>query len=336
MPEHALKTRRRPGTGWVRAVAGTRLPGTRGTTADDATAPDDAITDGPTVPPDGEVMGGALPSDEENLTVTRDPGADIDPRMEQRRRDVHAAQTRRRLRVLRAVVIAVVAGLLADALLHSPLPEVRRPRVSGEVQTSPADILRAGGLTGHPLMISLSLTRAAHAIERLPWIATARVRRSWPDTVIVTVTERVPAAIVVSDLVDASGRVLSPAPAFAPLVPVRVDTGATAPAVPPPGQGVPAIYRPGLAVAASMPAALRARVAAVLVRPDGTVRLALTSGTSALLGGTGDLGAKYEALLTILERVLVGRAPIDVSVPSAPVLLTSPAAAATVSTHTGG
>jgi len=300
MPEHALKARRRPGTGWVRAAAR------------------------------------KVEAKVENLTTTRDAATDVDPRIEQRRRDVQAQQTRRRLRVLRAVVIAVVAGLLADAVLHSPLLDVRRPRVSGEVQTDPADILRAGGFTGHPLMIGLSLTRSARAIERLPWIATARVRRSWPDTVIVTVTERVPVAVVVTDLVDASGRVLSPAPAFAPLLPVRIDTGATAPPVPPPGATIPGVYRPGVDVAASMPAALRARVAAVLVRPDGTVRLALTAGTSALLGDGSNLAAKFEALLTILERVQVGRAPIDVSVPSAPVLLTSPAAAATVSTHTGG
>jgi cell division protein FtsQ len=333
MPEHALTMRRRPGTGWVRALAGKGVA----QPPHDLAVPADEESDD-AAPPVGQVADVTVQPDDdgENLTATRDPAADIDPRMEQRRRDVHAAQTRRRLRVLRAVVIAVVAGLLADALLHSPLLDVRRPRVSGEVQTSPVDILRAGGLTGHPLMIRLSLTRAARAIERLPWIATARVRRSWPDTVIVTVTERVPAAIVVSDLVDASGRVLSPAPAFAPLVPVRVDTGATAPVVPPPGEPVPGIYRPGLAVAAAMPAAVRTRVTAVLVRPDGTVRLALTTGTSALLGDTGDLAAKFEALLTILERVQVGRAPIDVSVPTAPVLLTSPAAAATVSTHTGG
>jgi cell division protein FtsQ len=296
MPEHAVTTRRRPGTGWVRAAA--------------------ARVD--------------------TLARPRPAPSDVDPRIEQRRRDVQAQQTRHRLRVLRALVIAVVAGLLADVVLHSPLLEVRRPRVSGEVQTAPADILRAGGLTGHPLMIGLSLARSARAIERLPWVATARVRRSWPDTVIVTVTERVPVAIVVSDLVDASGRVLSPAPAFAPLLPVRIDTGATAPAVPAPGGTIPAVYRPGVAVATSLPPALRARVAAVLVRPDGSVRLALTTGTSALLGDTSELPAKFEALLTILERVRVGSAPIDVSVPSAPVLLTSPAAAATVSTHTGG
>src|SRR5215472_10123631 len=173
MPEHAVRTRRRPGTGWWQAAV-------------------DKV---------------------ENLTTPREPEVtvdapvivtpEVDPRIEQRRLEVRAEHNRRRLRVLRAGVIAVVSALLAVAVLHSPLVVVRRPRVSGEVQTAPADILTAGGLTGHPLMISLSLTGAATAIERLPWVATARVRRSWPDTVIVTVTERVPVAIVVSDLVDA-------------------------------------------------------------------------------------------------------------------------------------
>jgi cell division protein FtsQ len=306
MPEHAVKTRRRPGTGWVRAA--------RARVDDLALGPEPGV----------------------RQPGVREPEVTVDPRIERRRRDVHREQTRRRLRALRAVVIAVVAALLADAVLHSPLLDVRRPRVSGEVQTAAADILRTGGLTGHPLMVTLDLRHSAAAIERLPWIATARVRRSWPDTVIVTVTERVPVAIVVADLVDASGRVLSLAPGFAPLLPVRIDTGAKAPALPPPGGTIPGVYRPGVEVAASIPPALRADVQAVLVRPDGTVRLALTSGASALLGDSTDLAAKFEAVLTIIERVQLGRAPIDVSVPSAPVLLTSPAAAATVSTHTGG
>jgi len=310
MPEHAVRTRRRAGTGWWRDAVDKAVDRVENLTA--PRAPD--IT----------------------VVAPASTAPDVDPRMEQRRLEVRAEHNRRRLRALRAAVIAVVAALLAVAVLHSPLLVVRRARASGEVQTAEGDILRAGGLTGHPLMIGLSLTRSAAAIERLPWIATARVRRSWPDTVIVTVTERVPVAVVVSDLVDVSGRVLSPAPAFATLLPVRIGAGAKAPALPPPGATIPAVYRPGVQVVATMPAALRPRVQAVLVRPDGTVRLALSNGTSALLGDTTDLAAKFEALLTILERVDVGRAPVDVSVPSAPVLLTSPAAAATVSTHTGG
>jgi cell division protein FtsQ len=271
MPEHAVSTRRRPGTGWWKAAV-------------------DKV-ENLTAPREPAVVVPSPVSDTVADTVTVTP--EVDPRIEQRRLEVRAEHNRRRLRVLRAGVIAVVIALLAVAVLHSPLLVVRRPRVSGEVQTAPADILRAAGLTGRPLMISLSLTGAATAIERLPWVETARVRRSWPDTVIVTVTERVPVAIVVSDLVDASGRVLSPAPGFAPFLPVRIDTGAKGPVLPPPGSAIPAVYRPGVQVVASMPPALRARVQAVLVRPDGTVRLALTAGTSALLGDTSDLGAKF-------------------------------------------
>src|SRR5579871_3206880 len=287
MPEHAVRTRRRSGTGWWRA------------TLDKAV--DNAV----------DKVGNLTSAREPEVTVVDPPPAppEVDPRIEQRRLEVRAEHNRRRLRVLRAAVIAVVAALLADAVLHSPLLAVRRPRVTGEVQTAPADILRAAGLTTHPLMITLSLTRAAAAIERLPWIATARVRRSWPDTVIVTVTERVPVAIVVSDLVDTSGRVLSPAPGFAPFLPVRIDAGAKAPALPAPGGTIPDVYRPGVQVVATMPGALRPRVEAVLVRPDGTVRLALTNGSSALLGDTSDLAAKFEAVLTILEGSRWGGRP---------------------------
>ncbi len=86
----------------------------------------------------------------------------------------------------------LTVAAIGFGVLHSPLLVVRRPRVSGEVQTSAAEVLHAAGLDRHPLMIDLDLRGATAAIGRLPWIATARVRRSWPDTVIVTVSERVP------------------------------------------------------------------------------------------------------------------------------------------------
>ena len=169
-------------------------------------------------------------------------------------------------------------------------------------------------------MIDLSLGASARAIERLPWIATARVRRSWPDTVIVTVTERAPVAVIGGMFVDASGRVLSTAPGFAPLLAVRIDLGATAPAPPAPGGTVAPVYRPGVEVVTGLPAALRPHVGVVFVRQDGTVRLGLVGGASAVLGDTSALPEKFAAVLTLLDRVRIGSATIDVTVPSSPVL----------------
>ena len=58
--------------------------------------------------------------------------------------------------------------------------------------TSEAAIVAAAGLGRHPALISVEPGAAAARIEALPFIATARVQRHWPDGVGITVTERVP------------------------------------------------------------------------------------------------------------------------------------------------
>jgi cell division protein FtsQ len=319
------RRRRRAGTGW-REAARVRfsLPGPDG-------LPDPSPD--PLSPPDltgGTIPDGVGPSD---LSGTPTPDAPrptddgpsaaappIDPRFRQRRLDVEAQHGRRRTHALVAATSVLTVAAIGFGVLHSPLLVVRRHRVSGEVQTSAADVLHAAGLDRHPLMIDLDLRGATAAIGRLPWIATARVRRSWPDTVIVTVTERVPAAVIAGMLVDASGRVLSVAPSFAALVPVGADRGTTPPPVPRPGGEVAAVYRPGLMVATAIPPALRPAVGAVLGGAGGVVRLTLTEGASALLGDTTALGQKLEAVLTVVDRVRIGHGTIDARVPSAPVL----------------
>ena len=308
-PRRQQHLRRRPGTGW-REAARARALRFASPPADDLPDPS----------PDADRGVRASAGEEEREAAASDATLGIDPRIRQRRLAVEAEQGRRRRRGVVAGATLVVVAALAFGVLRSPLLEVRRPRVSGEVQTPAADVLRAAGLVGHPLMIDLDLGGARAAIERLPWIATARVRRSWPDTVIVTVTERAPAAVAGGMLVDPSGRVLSVAPGFAPLVPVAADRGLAQPALPPPGGVLPAALRPGLVVATAMPPALRPHVGEVLVGPGGAVRLALAGGASAVLGDTSDLSQKLEAVLTLVDRVRIGSRTIDTRVPSAPVL----------------
>jgi cell division protein FtsQ len=328
-PPDAPPVRRRPGTGWREAARARALRFAAAASEDLPDPSPDAARQG-LDEPDGDGLGttglGSSASVDASSAETSDgvdePDAapDIDPRIQQRRLDVEAEHGRRRRRALVVATSVAVAAALAFGVLRSPLLVVRRPRVSGQVQTPVGDVLRAAGLVGHPHMIDLDLNAAGAAIDRLPWIATARVRRSWPDTVIVTVTERVPAAVIGGMLVDATGRVLSVAPGFAPLVPVAADRGLAQPVLPPPGGQVPAAFRAGLVVATAIPPALRPHVGEVLVGPGGAVRLTLAGGASALLGDTSDLGQKLEVVLTLVDRVRIGTRTIDTRVPSAPVL----------------
>lgn len=250
-----------------------------------------------------------------------DPGpVSMDPRILQRRVDVTRQRGRRRL-----LAAGVVAGLVAVAAvtwgaLHSPLFAARHVTVVGAIRSGVDPVVAASGLTGEPPLIDVDSGAVASRVEALPGVAHATVTRHWPDTVTVTVTERVPAAVVEQaghgdELIDASGRVLGPvAGAPAGLVVLNVPVAAGAP-----GTGLGAAARPGLAVVALLPASLRPEVARVDVSANGEVTLALTNNVGVTLGRAVELPAKFEALVSVLVDV-APRAPdvIDVTVPGAP------------------
>ncbi len=63
-------------------------------------------------------------------------------------------------------------------------------------------------------MVRLDVDEATRALEALPWVDEAIVRRDFPSGVRIEITERLPIGILrfgqVEALVDASGRVLGP------------------------------------------------------------------------------------------------------------------------------
>lgn len=248
------------------------------------------------------------------------PRMRIDPRFRQRRIQVKREEGRRRLRLLIAatsVLVAVAAGFVA---LRSPLFAVRHVVVRGGQRTGTAAVLAAAHLEGHPLMIGIAPGHDSRALRRLPWVARASVHRQWPDAVTVDVVERTPVASVGDgQLVDASGRVLGPAPVATVLPAVSLAASPAAP-IPVAGGTLPAAYRPGLVVAAALPSELVPKVLGIVVDGDATVRLRLTGGAGAVLGDTSELASKLEAVLTLAERVRIGSSTIDATVPTAPVL----------------
>jgi cell division protein FtsQ len=250
-------------------------------------------------------------------------GAAVDPRIRQRRIAVRRSAGRRRLRrllVLGAVVV-LLAGLVA--LTRSPLLAVRHIRVTGASQTSADAVVAASGIKlGSPLL-DVSTATARRKIAALPWVKTVSVRRSFPGTVAVQVTERIPIAVVADGdgwlEVDRSGRVLARVPsAPAGLVPL---------------DGVPAGVAPGgqltaapdlLALAAALPATLQPSLTGIAVAPSGLV-LQLKDGGVVQLGQADDLPAKLVAAQAVLtsEGVNPGCvAVLDVQVPTAPALTT--------------
>jgi cell division septal protein FtsQ len=228
---------------------------------------------------------------------------------------------RRRLFTLGGpLALAALCGA-ALGIAHSPLISAREVRIIGATHGEGRAILAVSGLGAHPPLIDINLAADTRAIERLPWVDTARVAVAFPSSASVTVTERVPVAFVAAGrggaLVDASGRVLADVNAK----PAGVVTVESADAPPRPGRSIAQRDRALFAVAAEVPAALLGRIASVAsTRRDGVV-VKMTNEPLAIFGSPTDAHEKFIALATVLADVsLVGIAAIDLRAPSNPVL----------------
>ncbi len=250
----------------------------------------------------------------------------VDPRIGQRRAAVKRRVDRRRLVIVATVVAVVVLAVAAVAVLHSPWLSVRRVQVVGSHPETPtALIVHAADLGGHPPLADVDLVAVAKRIEALPFVKSARVTRSWPSTVRVAVTSRVPSLVMAvpgggwAEL-DHSGRVLARVaarPGGLALLTVQQAHGTLAP--PAVGTSVATFARAGVEVAATLPPAFAGQVTAVTELPRGTVDLSLNSGLTVVLGTAADLHAKYVDVASIIAGApLHGAKTIDVSIPQSP------------------
>ncbi|MGH9299506.1 MAG: cell division protein FtsQ/DivIB, partial [Acidimicrobiales bacterium] len=103
------------------------------------------------------------------------------------------------------VGFAVVTSLCTGgfALVHSSLLGARHVEVTGASHTPRAEVLSAAGLVHPTPLADLSAPAIASRVETLPWVKTADVNISWPETVSIKVNERVPVAVMA---LPASGR----------------------------------------------------------------------------------------------------------------------------------
>jgi cell division protein FtsQ len=200
---------------------------------------------------------------------------------------------RRLLAVGLALVILAVAGW---ALLGPTVLVVRHVRVTGTDAQVPAAAVRAaaGIALGTPLA-RLDAAAAARRVERLPAVLSARVSRSFPDTVVIAVRPRVPALAVPAAagyaLLDAAGVTVSSATA--------VPAGVVLLTAPPPVlRGSPAVRAAALVVE-RLPAQLRALVRSVSATGT-TVTLLLAGGITVVWGGPEQAAQKAAELDELL------------------------------------
>ena len=192
-----------------------------------------------------------------------------------------------------AVVIVGVAGW---ALLGPSVLVVRHVRVTGGGPlVSAAAVRGAAGITLGTPLARLNTAAAARRVDRLPAVLSARVTRSLPDTVVISVRPRSPALAVPAGrgyaLIDPYGVTVSSATAVPVGLPVLTNP-------PPVLRGNPAVRAAGLVVD-ELPTQLRDQVRSVSVAATG-VTLRLAGGITVIWGGPSQAAQKAAELVLLL------------------------------------
>jgi cell division septal protein FtsQ len=251
--------------------------------------------------------------------ATRPPP--VDPRFRARRIAVRRGAGRRRLRRLLILGVGLIVLVAAWGLTRSAALDVDGMTVDGAHRTSGAAIREAVAAPRGMPMLDVDVDAATARLERLPWVATARVSRHWPGTVAVEIDEREALVALAAPggawaLADAGGRIL--ASVDKPPEGLLVLDGVRATAAP--GGELGPQASSSLRVARSLPASLRSRVSAVATG-EGSLQLRLAPGGVVELGSADDLTEKLLAATTVLtDADPADLAVLDVRVPASPVL----------------
>lgn len=248
----------------------------------------------------------------------------MDPRFRQRWIEARRQEGRRRFKVLLGITAVVVLGCSGWAVTDSVLLDLDSVVVQGAVHATPEEVRFASGLRRGEPMLDVDEGAARRAVEALPWVGDARVRREWPGRVRILVNERAPVAVAQAEpgtmaLIDGTGRVLDWVPAPPPGLPVLAGL----PAVGPPGTTLSTDGVATLQVAIALPAELRSRITGLAPASGagGEVELRLNPEGMVRLGPPEDLDRKFTAIRTVLSEVdLANLAVLDVRRPENPVL----------------
>jgi cell division septal protein FtsQ len=177
-----------------------------------------------------------------------------------------------------------------------------------------ADVLAIARVTDRSNVFHLDAGAVEGRLERDPRILRASVTTSLPNRIAIEVVPRTAVGLLGmgGELVGADGVVIGPAGSAPDLTQLRT----------PDGSPVEATHLvAAAATAGALGPALREEVDAVIVAADGTVRVRLAAGFSAMFGDATELDAKAVSLAALLgwmreEGVTIVSA--DVTVPGSP------------------
>ncbi len=248
---------------------------------------------------------------------SRSEAGAIDPRISARIESVTRDRRRRWLGI--AAVVATLLALAAAAygVVQSQFLDVDHFDVEGAGHTSTSDIVAATGVVRGDQLAFIDTAAASRRVEALPWVAEAKVDRSYPATLTIDVAEYTAAAAIETAegwaVIDQAGHVLE----FSEAQPQLIVLGGMD--APQPGS-VATGASGALSVVDALPAAVGPRIGRIDV-VDSKVTLGLVAGGVVSLGRAVDLDAKMEGLETVLEQVdLRCLIELDLRVATYPVL----------------
>ena len=196
-----------------------------------------------------------------------------------------------------AVLVLGPVAALAWVALASTWLAVDRIEVTGTGRLAPASVVTAAGVDVGTPLARVDTGAVEDRVGALAPVADVAVRRTWPGTLTVEVTERTPVAAVAGGagvtLVDAEGVPFAKERALPPgLVQLEVSSA---------GPDDPAT-RAALAVHADLPEPLKARVRAVRAPSPAAVVLVLRDSRQVVWGRPGGTATKAASALALLGR----------------------------------
>ena len=231
------------------------------------------------------------------------------------------APKKKSLRKIWIALLLLVLGVGAYATTKSSFFSVKDVEIIGTgFKVSETEVLEAAGINDDSSMVGLNVDEIDARVTAIPWVAQVDIERNWPDSVRITLEERIASAIAVIPsgqkfLLDRSGVVLEETRESDLALPIiRVDSVGVL------GARITGIT-PLLRAAEEVTPDLQAWILA-LVPTGGGVRAELVGGVVAELGiGGTDFRDEMRSLATVLTRVQLSCIEqIDVSIPQNPVV----------------
>jgi cell division protein FtsQ len=197
--------------------------------------------------------------------------------------------------------------VLAWVVFATPLLGVRTVEVNGSTIVDAEEVRDVAAVRRGTPLARVDTGAVAERVRGLPSVAQVVVRRWWPDTLVITVQERAPVAVVADGpdflVVDAAGVVFDRRPRRPDgLVLLRVDR---------PGPADPAT-RAALTVVAALTPRLLERVRAVEAESATAITVRLDGGRAVVWGDAERSDVKAQVATVLVDRP--GRV-IDVSAP---------------------